>query len=472
MDKSWFTQSGMGRDGTTFHLFENETKKRFLLILRILVFVLTSAFVVACQVQPGPIIPPASPSPTHTATLTPSSQAGATSQPEEEQVISTPTLAPTATPGPLDWVVEDIVRNTGIDDLNFFGINGENLINLLISVVIVCLGGLAGVLVVNAALWLARRTPSQLDNRLLQAIEKQLKLLIPLFFLQFATARLAFLSPAKKQWLDLIYFTLFVIVIGNILWNLIDLVMDTSIQRASSPRDRGLLVTFTPLLRRTFQVIILLVGLVIILQNYGVNLSALLAILGLGGLAVSLAAKETLEDMISGFLILIDRPYQMGDRIKIDTMDVWGDVERIGARTTRIRTLDNRLIIIPNSVISKSQVDNYSYPDPSYQIGLALGIGYGSNIDHVIETIKAAVGSIRGLPENPPPVVVLDGFGESAMNFRVLYWLKSYQDIFLKTEVNKAIYQALVEENIELPFTTYDINLAYQEPAQTAGLDE
>ncbi len=429
--------------------------------------------VAGCQSRPGIQTPSATPTLTPTQTITPSPitvpAAQSDVQPTEEQVIATPTPAPTATPSPLDIAVDDIVESIGVKDLTILGLSGESLVNFLISALIVLLGSLAGGLLVDGVIWITSFTPTEYDNQILKLVQRQVKWLITLLLLEFATARLAFLSSGFKQWVDLLYFAMFVLVIGNILWKLIDFVLQGPLRQASSPKNRGLLITFTPLLRRTIQVVIVVVGLAIILQNFGVNLGALLAVLGLGGLAVSLAAKETLEDMINGFIILIDRPFQIGDRIKIETMDIWGDVEDIGSRTTRIRTLDNRLVIIPNSVIGRNQVENFTFPDPSFRIDVQVGIAYGSDIDQVLSIIEGAVLNVPAIMQTKPPLVEFIEFGDSAMIFRAIYWLQTYEDIRVRTEVNKAIYQALTEANIEMPYVTYDVNLAYKNRPEDNG---
>jgi small-conductance mechanosensitive channel len=402
--------------------------------------------------------------PTSTSTLTPLPQM--TTAPDEqsvdEQVISTPTLAPTATPGTIDYIVEDISEDTGLDDVYILGISGENLVDLLLSAAIVVVGSVVGWLLVNGIVRLAKLTPPGFDDQLLAVTQQQIKWLFTIVLLQFATARLDYLSPELKQWLDLVYFSLLVITMATLILKLVEYGLEGPLTRAATPEQRDLLITFFPLFYRLAQVGIVFASLAIILQNFGFNLSALLAILGLGGLAVSLAAKETLADMISGFIILIERPYQIGDRIKIETMDNWGDVESIGMRTTRIRTLDNRLVIVPNSVIGRNQVENYTYPDPSVRVEVLLGIGYGSDLDLVEKTIEKAVLSVPGILKGELPVVELTEFGDSAANYRVRYWLKSYNDVQLQTKVNKAVYQALTEANIEMPFITYDVNLSYK----------
>ena len=440
-----------------------KSSKWFAIVCLVIVLSFITAIAAGCQAGPG--TPPPSPSPSPTSTSIPP-----TPQPEEiivepteEPVLITPTLAPTATPSPIDFAIEDLTQNIGIDDITIFGLSGEDLVNLLVSILFVLVGSLLGVLFVNGLLWLAKHTPPKFDDRLLGRLENQLKWLIVLIFLQLATTRLTFLSPELKQWLNLIYFALYVLLIAIIVWKLVDYGLEGPLLQVSSPENRNVVIAFAPLLSRFAQVLIFLLSLAIILQEFGFNLSALLAVLGLGGLAISLAAKETLEDMINGFIILIDRPFQIGDRIKLESMDDWGDVEDIGSRTTKIRTLDDRLVIVPNSVIGNSQIINFTDLDPKFRVDITLGIGYGYDIDYVIKTILNAILSVDTLLKDPAPIVRLIEFGDSAIIFRAYYWLKSYKDIELKTTVNKVIYQAITEANIDMPFVTYDVNVSYKE---------
>jgi len=404
--------------------------------------------------------------PTSTTTPSPIGADSLSPTPAEEQVISTPTLAPTATPGQLENEVKIISRQSGLDRIFILGLYGQDLLNILISVIIVVAGSFAGWLLVNLVVWLVKFTPPKIDDQILAITQQPLKWLLTFILLQYATSRLDFLSPELKQWLDLIYYAILVIIIATIILKVVEYGLEGPLTRAATPEQRNILITFFPLFYRLAQVGIVFASLAIILQNFGFNLSALLAILGLGGLAVSLAAKETLADMISGFIILIEHPYQVGDRIKIETMDDWGDVESIGMRTTRIRTLDNRLVIVPNAVIGRNQVENYTYPDPSIRVDISVGIGYGSDYNLVETTIEQAVLSVPGLLEGKAPFVELHEFGDSAMIYRVRYWLKSYNDIRLQTEVKKAIYQALSDADVDMPFITYDVNLSYKDRPQ------
>jgi len=438
--------------------------------LFLIVLIIFSGAAAACQAGSGNSLPIPLPASGNTPTAASEQktaepeQAGA--QPTEQQLLETPTPAPTATPSQLEYMVENVARDTGLNRLAVIGLSGEDVINLLISIFIVLLGYLIALVVVNALRWFTQRTPSKFDIRLADILRQPLRWLIALFFLQFATERLEFFSPALKQGLDLIYFALYVLLSTILAWQLVDYAFEGPLVRVTSPEKRNLIIAFTPLLRRSLQVLVILLGLALVLQNIGFNLTALFAVLGIGGLAVSLAAKETLEDIINGFILLIDRPFQIGDRIKVESMDTWGDVMDIGARTTQILTLDNRLVIVPNSIMGNSQVENYTSPDPSFRVDLSLGIAYGSDIDQALETIEVAILSVEGIMQDKPPLVDFLEFGDSAMLFRVIYWLDSYLDIRIRTKVNKAIVKALDEAGIEMPPTTYDVNLAYKDSSK------
>jgi small-conductance mechanosensitive channel len=127
--------------------------------------------------------------------------------------------------------------------------------------------------------------------------------------------------------------------------------------------------------------------------------------------------------MISGIIILLDAPFRVGDRIEIQGLDTWGDVVDIGLRTTRIRTLDNRMVIVPNSNISKNQVVNYTYPDPRYRTQTEIGVAYGSDLRQVRELITESLRDIPGVIQDKPVDILFLEFGESAINLRVRWWM-------------------------------------------------
>jgi small-conductance mechanosensitive channel len=193
---------------------------------------------------------------------------------------------------------------------------------------------------------------------------------------------------------------------------------------------------------------------------------ALTAALGLGGFAFSLAARDTIADAIAGFIILVDRPFRIGDRIEIQGVGTWGDVTDIGLRTTRIRTRDNRMVIVPNSVIGANQVINYTYPDPRYRIETQVGIGYGTDIERARQVIADAVRGVEGVIPDKPVDALYAEMGDSAMIFRVRWWIESYADTRrVEDRVHTALQHALDEAGIESPFPTQSVNVVMEQKA-------
>ena len=202
------------------------------------------------------------------------------------------------------------------------------------------------------------------------------------------------------------------------------------------------------------------ISVIMLLSLYNINVNAMIAALGVGGLAISLAAQDTLSNVISGIMIMLDQPFRVGDRIEIPKMSTWGDVVDIGLRSTRIRTRDNRLVIVPNNTISTDQIVNYTYPDPRYRIQIEIGIGYGQDIEKVRQVLVDTVRQVEGVLPDKPVDALYVTMGESAMTFRVRWWIESYLDTrHMFDRVNTALHTAFDEAGIELAINTMDINI-------------
>ncbi len=211
---------------------------------------------------------------------------------------------------------------------------------------------------------------------------------------------------------------------------------------------------------RAIRFLLVLVGVIVVLDHIGFNISALLTALVSVVWRLSLAAQDTIANMISGVIILIDQPFRVGDRIEIQELNTWGDVVSIGLRSTRIRTRDNRLVIVPNSSISNNQVVNYTFPDPRYRIQTDIGVGYGTNLRIVRELITDALQGVEGIiPDKPVDILFLE-FGDSEMVLRVRWWIESYIDARRSTDrVNETIYTALEQAGIDMPYPTMTVEI-------------
>jgi small-conductance mechanosensitive channel len=186
----------------------------------------------------------------------------------------------------------------------------------------------------------------------------------------------------------------------------------------------------------------------------------LLAALGILGLAFSLAAQDTLNDVINGLLIWIDRPFRIGDRIEIQGEDTWGDVMDIGTRSTRILARNNLMVIVPNSKIGKSQVINYTYPDANIRLEVKIMLDYDEDLDKVRRVVTEAVRSVEHVLGDQPVEALFRDFGESTIVFLVRWWIDSYEDAFLVyDEVNDALLKALRAAGVKVAVPRQDLKV-------------
>jgi small-conductance mechanosensitive channel len=281
-----------------------------------------------------------------------------------------------------------------------------------------------------------------------------------------ATQRLTFLAVEARQLLSIAYWITGTIIAFRVVWQLIDLSTEWYRQRSSQEGREDELGPMITLLNRLARLVLVLVGFSIVLSILGINIAALATVLGIGGLAISLAAQDTIADAIAGMIILADQPFRIGDRIEIQGVGTWGDVVSIGLRTTRIRTRDNRLVIVPNSIIGSNQVINYTYPSPVYRIETHVHVAYGTPIETVRTVIAQAVRPVgHVLPDRPVDVLYLE-MGDSAMVFRVRWWIESYVDTRrVEDAVHTAIQEALDAAGIVRPYPTSTVRLEAEDQA-------
>jgi small-conductance mechanosensitive channel len=416
----------------------------------------------------GTVTPTPSAAPKATLTATPSgAMVDETPEPahgqaiEDEELIAARTPAPTVTPGVIAQEVNEILSSTGLDDTTILGLPATDWANLVASLLIVLGGYLIGTLLIRRVLpRAAERTATPLDDRLLNAIGSDVRWVIVLVALHYATIRLTFLSAELKTLLTDIYFVIDLALVFRIAWSAINLTSQWYRQRAADAGRSDELEPIITLLSRLALLVALVFGLIILLGHFGINVTGFAAALGIGGLALSLAAQDTLADTISGFIILIDRPFRVGDRIEIQGEGTWGDVLEIGIRTTRIRTRDNRMVIVPNSIIGKNQVVNYTYPDPRYRIETHVGLPYGTDIEEARSIIIETVRKVPGVLHDRPVDALYIEMGASAMIFRVRWWIESYVDTRrMFDHVHTALQQSLDTAGVDSAYTKYDVNV-------------
>lgn len=339
-----------------------------------------------------------------------------------------------------------------------FGLTSEEILNLMISMGMVLLTLLVGRWVMYRIVrrltrLVADHTSRGLEGVLFEAFFQPMYWYVVLQVVRVAIDRLTFVPMDWDNTLNDVYFILGLVILFTALLRLIGHVANWYQDDVMPTTETQIDTQMLPFARRLLMVAVFLTGLIILLSHFNVDVSALVTTLGIGSLAIALAAQESLADTISGFIIMIDRPFRIGDRIEIQDLGTWGDVVDIGLRSSRIRTQDNRMVIVPNSVIGKSLVVNHTFPETKYRVETRIGVAYGVDLELVRETIRRSVQAVEGvLPDHPVEVLLVE-FGDSALVFRVLWWLGTYEGVRLMYDrVNSAIYKGLNQAGVVIPF--------------------
>jgi len=206
--------------------------------------------------------------------------------------------------------------------------------------------------------------------------------------------------------------------------------------------------------------IIWFIAFLMILNIYKVSLTPFLAGAGIAGIAVALAAQDMLGNFFGGAMIYADRPFKVGDRVRIG--EHVGDVLDVGTRSTRIRTLDHELMTIPNSTVSTSIITNYALPDIKIKVRLKYFVSYNSDIEKVkqilLEIAHDASQNFDHVLENPAPEIFFLEFGEHRLDLMLIIWSNRYDRKWeTRDYINIKVLQRFREENIEIPYPQRDV---------------
>jgi small-conductance mechanosensitive channel len=217
--------------------------------------------------------------------------------------------------------------------------------------------------------------------------------------------------------------------------------------------DPGTQFTFS----RIIHYLIMVVGMIFGFQTIGIDLSGLAVIFGFLSVGIGFGLQNITSNFAAGLILLFERPINVGDRVQIGNLE--GDIDEIKMRATRIQTVDNISIIVPNSEFVSSNVINYSHGDPKIRINIDVGVSYNSDLDLVLRTLKEVAKAEPEVLNKPEPDVLLRNFGDSAWDMRLRVWVADpKRHPIVRSKINCAIVKKFRERNIEIPFPQRDIN--------------
>jgi len=221
----------------------------------------------------------------------------------------------------------------------------------------------------------------------------------------------------------------------------------------------GLEIGISQSIATILRYVLIIIGLIIIFQTTGIDLSAIGLLIGALGVGIGFGLQNITNNFISGLIILFERPIKVGDRIEID--DLAGNIVDISARATTIITNDNIAVIVPNSDFINNRVINWSHNNKEVRLNFPVGVSYNEDPEKIRKLLTEVVNENHGVLSSPEPYIRFEGFGDSSLNFDVLVWTSEYIDRpkILRSELYYEIFAKFKEHNIEIPFPQQDIHL-------------
>jgi MscS family membrane protein len=333
----------------------------------------------------------------------------------------------------------------------------EWIISLTIIIGAVILNKLIVLFNKHVLVKLTESTKNRMDDILFKMLQAPVLLGVMLLAIWIASSRLN-LDPKVDAFLSKSYQFLIVL---NITWFLVRfvnaIIEEYLVPRAEDNSTKYLDNTLIPIIRRGILGIIWSIGIMMALRNVGVDVGALIAGLGIGGLAFALAAQDTIKNIFGGITIFTDRPFRIGDRVKVDGFD--GFVEDIGIRSTRLRTLEKRLVTIPNYKIVEASIENIS-GEQMRRVLMNIGLTYATTP----EQMQQALSILKNMPkahkevESKELTAVFSEFSPYSLDIKFTYWIKKSGDVVeVPSKVNFEILTKFKEAGLTFAYPTQTV---------------
>ncbi len=333
---------------------------------------------------------------------------------------------------------------------------------LIVAVVFVVIAKLADMIICGILAKAAAKTSTKIDDYVIGRLHRPLKTTIIVIGLSVSTLLLEL--PEEGQYVLIGTFR----TVAIFVWIRFAIQISGDIlSYMSKHRDRLELVQAStlPLFNNLSNIVLIALAIYLFMVAWDINVTAWVASAGVIGLALGLAAKDTLANLFAGMAIIADTPYKLGDMIILETGER-GEVTHIGMRSTRLLTRDDVEITIPNGVMGNSRIINQSGgPYTKYRVRIKISCAYGSDIDLVRKVLMDAAESGSGVCEAPEPRVRFREFGDSGLQFELLCWVN--QPVLrgqVQDRLNCDIYKRFAQENIEIPYPKQDVYVRHMPP--------
>ena len=299
---------------------------------------------------------------------------------------------------------------------------------------------------------MASKTKTKWDDILVDQVEEPVALGIVILGFWLGYDHLAF-GEGVDNFMEHVFRVLIAIDATWLVARLLDSVVSNLILHLDERSDSDAVSQFGPVLQKTLRTLVWILGIISALTNAGYDVGALLAGVGIGGLAMAMAAKDFVSNIFGGITVFVDKPFAKGDRIKVNGID--GSAQEIGIRSTRIKTLENRVVTIPNHQFTDQVVENVT-AEPSRKMKVVLGLTYDTSPDKIEEALRILTEIVSSAGRTEDEFTVwFSGFGDFSLNVSAIYFIRKGEHwAHVPNEINLAILKRFNEAGLEFAFPT------------------
>lgn len=338
----------------------------------------------------------------------------------------------------------------------YYGNTVENwIISLLFVLGAIVVGKLLYLLIGKFVKALTSKTKTKLDDLLVDKLEEPFVFAIVITGIWWGFERLNF-KVGMDQFFDHVFMIVYVLNITWMIARTLDAVIEEYLVPITEKSESDLDDQLMPIVRKGLRTVIWALGIIVGLNNAGFDVAALIAGLGIGGLALAMAAKDSVSNIFGGITIFVDKPFKVGDRIVFQGYD--GTIVEVGLRVSRLQTLEGRLVTIPNSLFNANIVENVSL-EPNRKVVLNLGLTYDTTpeeIDKGISILKEI--GLKHADTTEDVLVSFNSWGDFALGLLFVYYINKGSDILeTQTSVNIEILERFNAEGLEFAFPTQTI---------------
>jgi len=303
---------------------------------------------------------------------------------------------------------------------------------------------------------LTLKTKSETDDHIVKILEPAIFYSVVLLGFYQALLFLEFLDGYTMLFASLLKSMAILIWVGTI-DKAVKIVIDGLGEKVAERSRYHVDVATVPLFKNLSSIVIWFLGVAVLLGVWNLDLTPLLASAGIAGLAIAFAAQDTISHIFGGISIYFDRPFRVGDRIQLDSGDI-GDVLEIGIRSTKIKTFDETVVVIPNNTVAGSRIINYNKPKSKIKVKIELGLAYGTDVQKAKAAILDVLQTTEGVEKDPKPSVHFTEMGDFALKFLAITWVANPKKQFeTKTLLTERLYERINQEGFVIPYPTQEV---------------